>query len=194
MQCYSPNGDMISDTTRKTYRNIGAYLRYTRLGNHVFILEYIGLDTEMWRFVRIGITTGTTQGYSYSRLDIPNYSSAAVSYDGWKGNANSAPALIWPGDVPAMPVVMNPQPETNGNIGNTKWMCPLCGSNTIERKGKFGKFYACSAWPKTKCPGTLNQDGKPSKKILAMIKKAPKSEKNKNTKDVEFTAVDMLDI
>ena len=26
--------------------------------------------------------------------------------------------------------------------------CPLCGGYLVERKGKFGKFYGCSNYPK----------------------------------------------
>jgi len=33
-------------------------------------------------------------------------------------------------------------------IEQRKEKCPQCGGNLIERKGKFGKFYGCSNYPK----------------------------------------------
>lgn len=31
--------------------------------------------------------------------------------------------------------------------------CPLCNSPMLLREGKFGHFYSCSTWAKTKCKG-----------------------------------------
>lgn len=33
--------------------------------------------------------------------------------------------------------------------------CPLCDGTLHEREGKFGKFYGCSNYGKTKCPGKV---------------------------------------
>ena len=33
-------------------------------------------------------------------------------------------------------------------------ICPRCGGNLLERKGKYGRFYGCSNYPK--CTFTLN--------------------------------------
>ena len=30
--------------------------------------------------------------------------------------------------------------------------CPKCGSDTIEKNGKFGRFFGCTRWPK--CNGS----------------------------------------
>ena len=36
--------------------------------------------------------------------------------------------------------------------------CPRCGAYTVKRKGRYGDFYGCSAWRKTKCKGIINID------------------------------------
>ena len=36
----------------------------------------------------------------------------------------------------------------NNHISNQS--CPLCGNKLVERSGKFGNFYGCSAYPKCK--------------------------------------------
>jgi hypothetical protein len=197
MQCYSPNGLAIAAVTRVTYRSIGSYLRQTRIGSFLYVLEYVGLEDEMYRLLRISSTSSHIQAYSYNHNDIPDYNCAAMTFDSWKGNLTGPPALAWPGDAPAM---VNPEPTNVFDIitslakKKSKYSCPLCKSDMLERTGKYGKFYACSAWAKTKCPGILNHDGKPNKKTLALIKEVIKSEKSKDIKDVEFTALDMLDV
>lgn len=40
--------------------------------------------------------------------------------------------------------------------------CPICSSDMVARTGKFGKFYSCSTWSQTKCPGKRKENGKPT--------------------------------
>jgi len=55
----------------------------------------------------------------------------------------------------------------------TKKICPKCGSQLLIRLGKFGKFYACSKFPKCKYTESLEEN------ILGI--KCPKCEKGKIT-------------
>ena len=58
-----------------------------------------------------------------------------------------------------------------------QYKCLLCGGEMAKRDGKFGPFYSCSMWPKTKCPATLSEDGVPSKKTKEWIKYKKKFDK-----------------
>lgn len=40
--------------------------------------------------------------------------------------------------------------EKQQHIENVKTKCPFCGSELILRKGKYGQFWGCSAYPKCK--------------------------------------------
>lgn len=42
-------------------------------------------------------------------------------------------------------------------VKQTDKVCPKCGAEMIERFGKFGKFYACSSFPKCKYTESINQ-------------------------------------
>ncbi len=41
-----------------------------------------------------------------------------------------------------------------------KEKCPQCNGNLIERRGKFGKFYGCSNYPKCRFIKKINDQGK----------------------------------
>lgn len=43
-------------------------------------------------------------------------------------------------------------------VKKTKKKCPKCGANLLIRLGKFGKFYACSAFPKCKYTQSLEEN------------------------------------
>lgn len=43
----------------------------------------------------------------------------------------------------------------------SEYDCPVCKTaKMVKRTGKFGDFYGCSTWSKTKCKGILDKDGK----------------------------------
>jgi len=41
-------------------------------------------------------------------------------------------------------------------------MCPLCGSELLLRKGRYGEFISCSAFPKCKYTRNVDDEGKPA--------------------------------
>lgn len=43
--------------------------------------------------------------------------------------------------------------------------CPLCGEELLERSGRFGKFIACSAYPKCKYTKQLGETEKPEEEL-----------------------------
>ncbi len=46
-------------------------------------------------------------------------------------------------------------------MNNSSDKCPRCGSDLVKRKGKFGDFFACSAYPKCNYTITANPKDKP---------------------------------
>jgi DNA topoisomerase-1 len=50
-------------------------------------------------------------------------------------------------------------------------VCPECGSELLLRKGRFGEFIACSAYPKCKYTEQINEDGtsSPNKKEEELV-------------------------
>lgn len=36
----------------------------------------------------------------------------------------------------------------------TDLLCPDCGAPMVLKVGKYGRFYGCSTWAETKCPGS----------------------------------------
>jgi hypothetical protein len=144
--------------------------------NTTILIE--GLNGTSYRFIEIP-DSGPCQVYTRSS---PSAEVALSKFINWANHFS-------PAQGPGLDLFIVNEASVS------KHKCPLCNSDMIEREGRFGKFFACSAWPKTKCPCTLNKDGKPNKKIQAMIaKKGTKSKTSKDGKDVEFTAVDMLEI
>ena len=47
--------------------------------------------------------------------------------------------------------------------------CPECGNELVKRKGRFGEFIACSAYPKCKYTKNISSDGKIVEKKVAEI-------------------------
>ncbi len=47
--------------------------------------------------------------------------------------------------------------------------CPECGNELVKRKGRFGEFIACSAYPKCKYTKNISSDGKMTEKKVAEI-------------------------
>jgi len=55
--------------------------------------------------------------------------------------------------------------------------CPKCGAPTVKRKGRYGEFYGCTTWKKTKCKGIINIDkntGKPKEQEIYPLVSCPK--------------------
>ncbi len=50
-------------------------------------------------------------------------------------------------------------PHKKENHEKTDKKCPECGSPILIKLGKYGKFYACSNWPKCKYTKQLKKDG-----------------------------------
>jgi DNA topoisomerase-1 len=50
-------------------------------------------------------------------------------------------------------------PYKKENYEETDKKCPECGAPLIIKLGRYGKFYACSAWPKCKYTKPLKEDG-----------------------------------
>jgi DNA topoisomerase-1 len=43
----------------------------------------------------------------------------------------------------------------------SEYDCPVCKTaKMVKREGRYGVFYGCSSWSKTKCKGILDKDGK----------------------------------
>ena len=51
--------------------------------------------------------------------------------------------------------------------------CPDCGSDVFIRKGKYGKFYACSSYPKCKFSKSIDSGKKKKSKVEKTGKKCP---------------------
>jgi hypothetical protein len=64
-------------------------------------------------------------------------------------------------------IIVLPEPP----VVNPKKNCIACGAVMEERTGKYGKFYACSAWKATGCKGSTNAKGKPSIATIKLYEK-----------------------
>lgn len=56
--------------------------------------------------------------------------------------------------------------------------CPKCNGTMVERKGKYGRFYGCSNYPR--CKHTMNQLPKvdnDASELLEEVLEKPKAEK-----------------
>lgn len=60
----------------------------------------------------------------------------------------------------------------------SKRACPECGAQMKKRTGKYGTFWGCSAWSKTKCQGKLDKNGQPTRgtRTRVALKKGMKVE------------------
>lgn len=47
-----------------------------------------------------------------------------------------------------------PEPKAPAEVSE-EYRCPLCAGPTIKRNGKYGEFYGCAAWSKTRCKGSV---------------------------------------
>ncbi len=54
--------------------------------------------------------------------------------------------------VDGKPVVKAPKEP---DVISEEYRCPECGGPTVKRNGKYGEFYGCAAWSKTKCKGAV---------------------------------------
>lgn len=162
------------------------------LPNCVLLLEYIGTDYVMWRFVSIDLHNNVNV-YAYDRHQIPSVSYAVLAFDLW----SKSPLYSSPIGNPLQLDKMDLSKKIDYLI-QSKSDCPLCGSEMIERKGKYGKFYSCSSWPSTKCPAIWNKDKKPNAKTFELILKKNKENKGDNKteeeKKIEFEGINMLDL
>lgn len=197
MKYYSYLGHEITETDYQFYLADDGLLffRWGSTNNWVYFLRYIGTSQNMWEFTRISKATGQPTSYNYSHSAVPDlYAAEAAFLPWWMGESITAPSIYFPGDLPQTQTnlvnidLAAPEPKEH-----LKYLCPLCNGPMTKRNGKYGKFYSCQSWPRTKCPGTRNADGKVSKKILAMKKKEKKEEPKKN-EDVVAAAIDMLDL
>jgi DNA topoisomerase I len=66
----------------------------------------------------------------------------------------------------------------------SEYDCPVCKTaKMVKREGRYGVFYGCSSWVKTKCKGILDKDGKvkePKWKKRGKKKKTTKKTKKKD--------------
>jgi hypothetical protein len=74
--------------------------------------------------------------------------------------------------------------------------CPLCETGVlVQRKGKFGGFWGCSEWPKTKCPYILKGDGTPTAKSRDLLReKANKSTHSAAGTSSSVSRLDNIDL
>lgn len=74
----------------------------------------------------------------------------------------------------------NPIPKLEKKLGN----CPTCGNEVVAKKGKFGKFYACSDKEcKFTLPGYANLTDSDVEKLLSGKKTNQKKQKSKAGKE-----------
>lgn len=75
-------------------------------------------------------------------------------------------------------------------------LCPLCQAAMSPRQSKFGIFYGCTAWPKTKCPGKRNAHGQPTAETKKLVEAAQHKKKKTKQPDVpsDLEQLDTLDL
>lgn len=72
-----------------------------------------------------------------------------------------------------------------------KFLCPLCGSEMVLRKGKYGYFYGCNKWRKTGCQAAANSNRQWTKKTQQLIDTKSKIDSSKKKKK-QLTKSDTL--
>ncbi len=130
--------------TRNFIANKGKSLEITDKG--IDFMKYIASDVNLIKFSQL--TSPITTAIYEQKLDnVLNHKLEATEFYN-----NIVDELLYP-NLNSLKEMINilPTPlKSKQSVINTGKKCPECACDLVERAGKFGKFIACSGYPKCK--------------------------------------------
>jgi hypothetical protein len=128
-------------------------VRISKIGDVLVITEWVGIQVG---FVRHMFRTSALHLITQVPIGQPS----------WSGSLTQAKTTH---------VMIEKQAAANLQT-STLPACPICAMQMVPRYGRWGLFYGCPNWAKSKCPGKRNADGTLTKDVAHLIVEKEKLE------------------